>query len=388
MKIVIAVDSFKGCISSVELNGIIADAIGDVFPTAEVVKIPVADGGEGWVDALMPALGGQKITCKVSGPLRNSINASYAWIEDSKTAVIEMAAASGISLIPWKEGNVMCTTTRGTGELIADALDRGCKNIWLGIGGSATNDAGVGMLQALGFQFKDKYGQEVKDGGAYLSEITHIDDSMVHPLLSLCRIEVATDVRNPFYGKEGAAYVFASQKGASEKQIVLLDNGLKHFAELLYTVYGVDLQTCPGSGAAGGLGGSCHLFFHAPLLSGVSMMKRILNFDEIIRDADLIVTGEGRIDAQTEQGKLIWGVLDSAKRYHVPVVAITGNCADLTEKMQEEPLLAVFPIHAAPITLEEAMRISYTRSQVSRTIHSVMKLISFEKKLVCDGYIC
>lgn len=224
-----------------ELNQVISDAIHDILPTAEVVKIPVADGGEGWVDALMQVLGGERITCWVEDPLGNLVQASYAWVEETKTAVIEMAAASGISLIPWKEGNVMYTTTKGTGELIADALERGCKRIWLGIGGSATNDAGIGMLQALGFHFRDKDGQEIKGGGAYLKEIAEMDDSMANPLLSSCRIEVATDVRNPFYGKEGAAYVFARQKGASEEQVALLDEGLHHLADKIQKQYGVDL---------------------------------------------------------------------------------------------------------------------------------------------------
>lgn len=363
-----------------ELNQVISDAIHDILPAAEVVKIPVADGGEGWVDALMPVLGGERITCWVEDPLGNPVQASYAWVEETKTAVIEMAVASGISLIPWKEGNVMYTTTKGTGELIADALERGCKRIWLGIGGSATNDAGIGMLQALGFHFRDKDGQEIKEGGVYLKEIAEMDDSMANPLLSSCRIEVATDVRNPFYGKEGAAYVFARQKGASEEQVALLDEGLRHLADKIQKQYGVDLQDCPGSGAAGGLGGGCYLFLHAPLLSGISMLKRILHFDETIQDADLIITGEGKMDVQTEQGKLLWGILESAGKYHVPVVAITGNCAEQSGKMEENPLLATFPIHPAPVSLPDAMQPDYARLQVSRTIHSVIKLISFGKK--------
>ena len=259
MKIVVAVDSFKGCVSSVELGEVIADAIQDIFPKAKIVKIPVADGGEGWVDALQPVLGGERITCLVHGPLRNQVRASYAWIEDTKTAVIEMAAASGISLMQIQEGNVMRSTTFGTGELIVDALNRGCEKICLGIGGSATNDAGIGMLQALGFHFRDKEGQEIKDGGAHLKEIADIDDSMANPLLLSCKIEVATDVRNQLYGKYGAAYMFARQKGATDEQIALLDDGLRHLANEIRKKYGVDLQDCPGSGAAGGLGGSCHV---------------------------------------------------------------------------------------------------------------------------------
>lgn len=272
-----------------ELNQVISDAIHDILPAAEVVKIPVADGGEGWVDALMPVLGGERITCWVEDPLGNPVQASYAWVEETKTAVIEMAAASGISLIPWKEG---------------------------------------------------------------------------------------------------AAYVFARQKGASEEQVALLDEGLRHLADKIQKQYGVDLQDCPGSGAAGGLGGGCYLFLHAPLLSGISMLKRILHFDETIQDADLIITGEGKMDVQTEQGKLLWGILESAGKYHVPVVAITGNCAEQSGKMEENPLLATFPIHPAPVSLSDAMQPDYARLQVNRTIHSVIKLISFGKKLARDGYIC
>lgn len=384
MKIVIAIDSFKGCLSSAELADIIAQAAMDISQSVEIVKMPVADGGEGWVNALTSALGGVKVSCRVNGPLREPVDAVYGWIEQNKRAIIEMASASGLSLVSPQKRNIMAATTVGTGELIADALSRGCRHILLGLGGSATNDAGIGMLQALGFRFFDAAGNRIGDGGATLNNISYIDTSGVNPLLSGCRIDVATDVRNPFYGADGAAYVFAPQKGATEEQVKVLDDGLRHLAELIKTLFGIDLQTCEGSGAAGGMGGCCKAFFGASLLSGIALVKEILHFDDIARSSDLIITGEGRIDSQTVGGKLLSGIMDTAKKCNVPVIALTGDCYHIPPQLEYEPLLSVFPIQPAPVSLETAVNPVYAKRQIERTIHSIMKLVKFEKNLVFD----
>ncbi len=379
MKTVIAIDSFKGCLSSSRLGAVIAEAIHDIDPSAEVVQMPIADGGEGWVDALLPVVGGEKITCRVQGPLRHPVEATYGWSASQRLAVIEMAAASGLCLIPSREGNVMHTTTYGTGELIADALQRGCRRILLGIGGSATNDAGVGMLQALGFRFLSDKGREVADGGIGLEEVSRVDRSAVNPLLKTCRIEVATDVRNPFYGPQGAASVFAPQKGASPEQVKRLDSGLRHFAEWAKEQYKVDLQQCPGAGAAGGMGGGSLLFLEATLTSGIEMVKSLLHFDEQIRNADFIITGEGRIDSQTEQGKLLSGILQAAHSYAVPVIALTGDCSAVAPSLDSDPLLSVFSIHSSPVSLEKAMDPDYAAEQLRRTVRSLAKLMILKK---------
>lgn len=273
----------------------------------------------------------------------------------------------------------MHTTTYGTGELIADALQRGCRHILLGIGGSATNDAGVGMLQALGFRFLNDDGKEVADGGIGLEEVTRVDRSAVNPLLKTCRIEVATDVCNPFYGPQGAACVFAPQKGASPEQVKRLDRGLHHFAEWAKEQYKVDLQQCPGAGAAGGMGGGALLFLEATLTSGIEMVKSLLHFNELIRHADFIITGEGRIDTQTEQGKLLSGILQAAHTYAVPVIALTGDCSAVAPSLESDPLLSVFSIHSSPVSLQKAMDPDYAAEQLRRTVHSLAKLMILKK---------
>ena len=373
-KIVIAIDSFKGCLSSQNLADAIEKGVRKVWPECRICKIPMADGGEGTVDALTQALGGEKVTCQVDGPLRAPVQAVYGWIPQRKMAVIEMASASGLPLIPWKEGNVMHTTSYGTGQLIADALQRGCKHILLGIGGSATNDAGVGMLQALGFRFLNKEGEEICDGGSCLSQITRVDGSQILPQLKTCIIEVATDVKNPFYGENGAACIFAPQKGANQEQVQQLDQGLRSFAQLIQDEMGLDIQSVAGAGAAGGLGGGCVAFLNARLISGIDQVKACVNFDSIIQDADLIITGEGKGDQQTSQGKVVNGIVKSARSYQIPVIVLTGNCMEENEDIENDSLVACFSIHPAPISLKEALEPSYTARQIGRVAQMACKL--------------
>ncbi len=378
-KIVIAIDSFKGCLSSKTLSEAITHGIKDIFPEATVRSLAIADGGEGSLDILLDALQGKRITCQVSNPLRLPVEASYGWIESQKLAIVEMASASGLTLIPFQEGNVMRTTSYGTGQLIADALHRGCRHLLLTIGGSATNDAGIGLLQALGFRFLNQEGQEVADGGVHLSDIVSVDESQVFPEVRECSFDIAVDVKNPFYGEEGAAYVFAPQKGATPGQVKQLDEAMRYWAEFVRRHYATDLQQIAGSGAAGGLGGGCAVFLKARLHSGIELIKQVLHFDEEIKDADLIITGEGKIDFQTSQGKVISGVLESAKRFQIPVIALTGNCQEANPILESEELLSVFSIQAAPVTLNEAMEPSYTYRQTRQVVKNLMKLI----RLLC-----
>ena len=374
-KIVIAIDSFKGCLSSKALADAVQQGIKSVFPSALVCKLSIADGGEGTVDALVEALQGERITCQVSGPLRNPVAATYGWVERQKLAIIELAAASGLPLIPYEQGNVMRTTTYGTGQLVADALRRGCRKVLLAIGGSATNDAGIGLLQALGYRFLDKEGNEVADGGAHLGEIVRVDEAQVMPEVADCEFEVLVDVTNPFYGERGAAQVFAPQKGATPQQVLALDRAMRKWADYMLGRYGIDVQQLEGSGAAGGVGGGCAVFLRARLESGIASIKRVLHFDELIEGADLIITGEGKIDGQTSQGKVISGVLESAKRLQIPVIALTGNCQERNPILESEEWLSVFSIQAAPTTLKEAMNPSYTYLQTRQTTKNIMKLI-------------
>ena len=373
--IIVALDSFKGSLSSKELGNAVEAGIRNILPESHISVLPVADGGEGFVESLMQTLGGKLITVTVHDPLNNPTSAQYAIAADNKTAIIEMASASGISLIPYHTGNVMRTTTYGTGELISDALQRGCRNIILGIGGSATNDAGTGMLQALGYRILDRNGEDVSPGGEHLREIVSIDGRDAISELQSCSFTVATDVDNPFYGEEGAAYVFGPQKGATPEMVRQLDEGMRHLSKIVMQEKDINLQNISGSGAAGGLGGICHAFLGAQILPGIEFVLQQIHFDSLLPAADLVITGEGKIDRQTKHGKVISGIAGHAKAFGVPVVAITGNSENVGPELFSEGLTACFPIHPAPITLSEALDAGYTRRSVQRITEQIMRLL-------------
>lgn len=382
MKIVIAVDSFKGCLSSSSIAEAVEEGILNVLPGCEVIKVPIADGGEGTVEALVDATRGKIITLPVHNPLMQPIRASYGMTGDGQTAIIEMSAASGLSLIPPKPGNVMHTTTFGTGEMIADAIKQGCRNFIIGVGGSATNDAGIGMMQALGVRFTDETGNEVEKGGKSLSAIRSIDTQYQLTELQDCTFHIATDVTNPFYGPQGAAHIFGSQKGGDEEQIEILDKGMKHLAGLILETSGKDIERLPGAGAGGGMGGGCIAFLQANISSGIELIMDYLHFNEIIRGADLVITGEGKIDQQTLFGKVPVGIARTAASQHIPVIAITGQL-DITadKELREAGLSAIFPIHPAPISLEKAMQSDYAYRNIRRTIEQICyAFTSFVKK--------
>ncbi|MCM4155736.1 glycerate kinase [Gramella sp. AN32] len=373
-KIVIASDSFKGSVSSIEVAQIAETAVHNIFPECEVLKIPVADGGEGTVDVLVSVMNGNIISCRVKGPLMEPVLARYGIIEDEKTAVIEMASASGLTLVPVEKQNPMLTSTYGTGELIKDALLRGCTNFLVGIGGSATNDAGTGMLQALGFRFLDNKGKELGGGGKILTRICSIDDSKVVPEVKQAKFTVACDVNNPFSGIDGAAYVYARQKGADEQMIHDLDIGLKNFAEVIKNQKNKDIDSVPGAGAAGGIGGGFLAFLNANLKPGIEMVLDCIGFDSLIFGADLIITGEGKLDKQTGMGKVPAGVLIAAKKKEIPVIAI-GGCIEEIEDLNNAGFLAVLSLLPYPVTLRQAMNKEFTLENIKRTLEQQFRVI-------------
>ncbi len=372
-KIVVASDSFKGCLTSLEVARAAEDGIRKVFPDCEVVRIPVADGGEGTTEALVAAMNGRFISCDVHDPLMNPIRAEYGILGDGLTAVIEMASASGLPLVPPEKRNPMLTTTYGTGELIKDALQRGCRRFLIGIGGSATNDAGTGMLQALGFRFLDYKGNELEKGGRILEQIASIDSAKAIPALQESVFTIACDVNNPFSGKNGAAFVYARQKGADDTMIGQLDRGLKRFATVIRTLEGKDIDTIPGAGAAGGLGGGFLAFLQATLKPGIQMVLEALDFDSRIQNADLIITGEGKLDRQTGMGKTPAGILEAGKRLQIPVVAI-GGVVEETDELIRQGFLAVMSIQPGPVSPEQAMDKSFAYRQIERTVEQIIRL--------------
>lgn len=374
-KIVIASDSFKGSLSSAEVAACGERAVHRLFPDCKVVQLPVADGGEGTVETLTAALGGQSVTAIVHDPLGRLITARYGWIAQEQTALIEMAAASGLPLLPLEERNPWLTSTYGTGELIRNALERGCHKFLIAIGGSATNDGGMGLLQALGFRFLDAEGKELPGCGGSLQQIQQIDSSGVLVDLAQCRFTVACDVTNPFYGPTGAAYVFAPQKGADAEMVEALDQGLRHFAQLIHTTQGIAIDQLAGAGAAGGLGGGLVAFLNARLTPGIEMVLDALRFDTQITGADLIITGEGKLDAQTCMGKTPLGILRRAQQQGIPVVAL-GGAVEASEALNQCGFLAVFPILPYPTSLTEAMDSSFTQQNIERTIAQVLRLFS------------
>ena len=374
-KIVIASDSFKGSLSSAEVAACGERAVHRLLPDCEVVQLPVADGGEGTVETLTAALGGQSVATVVHDPLGRLITAQYGWIAHEQTAIIEMAAASGLPLLQPDERNPWLTSTYGTGELIREALARGCRKCLLAIGGSATNDGGMGLLQALGFRFLDAEGEELAGCGGSLARIEQIDTSGALPALTECAFTVACDVTNPFYGPEGAAYVFAPQKGADAEMVEALDQGLRHFAQWIHTTQGIAIDHLPGAGAAGGLGGGLVAFLHARLTPGIEMVLDALQFDTQIAGADLILTGEGKLDAQTCMGKTPLGILRRAQRQGIPVVAI-GGAVEASELLNQCGFLAVLPILPYPTSLAKAMDPTFTRQNIERTLTQVLRLYS------------
>lgn len=335
MKFILAPDKYKGSLTGREFCETVARGLTKVFPNAELIHRPLADGGDGTIDVVGDYLNASKVTVTVKDPLFRNIDSHYLLSEDKQTAFIEMSEASGYKLLQKQEMNCMETTSYGTGELILDALEKGARNIVLGIGGSATNDGGMGMAKALGYVFLDVNGNELEPVGKNLGKVKEIQKNEVNSKLLDAKIQVACDVNNPFYGENGAAKVYGAQKGASEEEIVLLDKGLQSFAKVLQTAFGVDVQQIAGAGAAGGLGGGAVVFLNAELASGVDLVMELAQFDAVLQGADWVITGEGQLDGQTLSGKTINGVVGSAKKYDIPVAAFCGSVDISIEAMQD-----------------------------------------------------
>ncbi len=375
MRIVIAIDSFKGSLTSFQAGNAVKDAALKVDSKAEVFIRPLADGGEGTVEALSTCLGGKNIELTVSGPLLKPVEGRYCILGNNTTAVIEMASAAGITLVSQEERNPLMTTTYGVGEIIKDAIKRGCRHFIVGIGGSATNDGGVGMLSALGFEFLNKNNQSISLGARGLKELYSISAQNVIPELKECTFRIACDVTNPLCGENGCSSVFGPQKGATPQMITDMDLWLKNYAEIAKTVSSKANINYPGAGAAGGLGFAFLTFTNATLERGVNIILDETNLEEYIKDADLVVTGEGRLDAQTVMGKAPIGVAKLAKKYGKKVIAFSGCVTEDACVCNEHGIDAFFPIMRTVVTLEEALKHENAYKNLSDTAYQVFRLI-------------
>lgn len=381
-KIIIASDSFKGCLTSEEVAAAVASGIREVLPDCRIIRIPMADGGEGTAKTLATSLDGSLIEVTVSGPSGRSTEASYGIFRSREglTAVVESAQACGLTLLGTDELDPFETSTSGVGELILDAADKGCRNFIIGLGGSATNDGGSGMLEALGFVFRDDSGNIINGCcGRVLADIASIDDSMVSMKIRDSRFIAACDVNTPFYGKEGATRIFAPQKGADAETVERLEAGMKSFAEVIMTKYGTDLSGIPGSGAAGGLGGALMACLGAELKRGTDIVLDALGFDELIKDADLIITGEGKIDSQSRKGKVISGILERAGRHGIPVIAIAGMVEYESGSLEDMGFAAILPTGPAPQNesdLRHAMQPEVASGNISSAVSKALRELS------------
>lgn len=379
MRIVVASDSFKGSLSSMQVADAAACGVTDVLPDSDVIKVNVADGGEGTVSALVEGLGGEYRLLTVSDPLGRPVNVSYGFVDGGCTAVMEMSAASGLPLLGQGERNPMLTSTYGTGEMISHALGLGCRKFLVGIGGSATNDAGTGMLTALGYRFLDGSGRQLDGCGLSLGKICSVDSSGAVPGLKESEFIIACDVDNPFCGKNGAAFIFAPQKGAGPDMVAELDRGMSFFAETVRNFSGMDISSVPGAGAAGGLGGAFLAFLNAKLVPGIEMVLDAIHFDSIIAGADLVITGEGRIDAQTAMGKTPIGILGRAGKQGIPVIAIAGK-VEYSESVSSMGFASLVQVTPDGMPLETAMSEKVALSNVRKAVSSAIVEYLKERK--------
>ncbi len=373
MRIVVAPDSFKECLSAIQVAFAISDGIRQIIPEARITSIPIADGGEGTVEALVTATGGQIIKTKTVDPLSRSIQSFYGVLGDGETAVIEMAAASGLELLFPEERNPLVTSTFGTGLLIKTAMEAGFRKIILGIGGSATNDGGAGLAQALGFGLLNAKGKSIGPGGGALSELHSISNTHVHTLLRNTKITVACDVRNPLLGIKGATRIYGPQKGATPEILDLLETNLTHFSQLINQEFGTDCTDVPGAGAAGGLGFGLLNFCRAEIVPGFELISQLTRLENHISQASLVFTAEGKIDSQTAYGKTASGVARMAKKHQVPVIALAGAVTIDLAELHEQGITSVFAIGDQPMSLDE----SKARSEelLCSTAGQIMRLI-------------
>lgn len=373
MKIVIAMDSFKGSLNSVEAGNAVRNGIRKAKQAAIIVS-PISDGGEGTVEALIYGLGGQKVSVTVAGPLGHDVVATYGIIPDRNLAVMEMAQAAGITLVdeldPWG------ATTYGVGQMILDAIEKGCREFVIGIGGSATSEAGIGMLTALGYEFYDFEGKQLLPVLESLEKIARIDDENVNPILKESNFKIVCDVTNPLCGKEGAAYIFGPQKGIKDNELEKADRALANFAQVVTEYFEIDNSRCPGAGAAGGLGFAFLSFFkNSSLQSGIDIMVNLTGLDGLMEGADIVVTGEGKMDGQTAMGKVPVGVAKIAKKYDCKVIAIAGCITEDARECNKCGIDAIFPIAPGPISLDEAMDKETAKKNLMNTAEQIFRLL-------------
>lgn len=375
MKVVIAIDSLKGSLSSMEAGTAIKDGILAAKPDAEVIVKPLADGGEGTTDALIEGMNGERIDLTVTGPMHTPVDAYYGYLKDTNTAVMEIASAAGITLVPDSEKNPLLATSYGVGEMINDAIQRGCRNFIIGIGGSVTNDGGIGMLKALGVRFLDENGEDAGEGGQALAKVARIDVSGMNPLLKECHIQVACDVNNPLCGENGSTYVYGPQKGVTEDMKKTLDEAMAHFARVTSETLENDYMNTPGAGAAGGLGYAFLAYTGAALTPGIELILDAVGLEEELSGADVVVTGEGRLDFQTAMGKAPVGVARLAKKYNAKVIAFAGSVTKEATACNKEGIDAFFPILRSVCTLAEAMDPVAARNNMTATVEQVFRLL-------------
>ena len=375
MKAVVAIDSFKGSLSSLEAGDAVRTGILQADPEAQVIVRPLADGGEGTVEALTIGMGGTIMTVPVTGPLGEKVNAEYGILADGKTAVMEMSQAAGITLVRDEDRNPLKATTRGVGEMILDAISRGCRHFIMGIGGSATNDGGIGMLQALGFDLLDKDGNHAAPGAQGLENLAEISSANVSPELASCSFRIACDVTNPLCGEKGCSAVFGPQKGADSPMILKMDGWLSNYAEVAKKNFSKADPKYPGTGAAGGLGFAFLTFTNAVLESGIKIVLDETRLEDYIKEADIVVTGEGRLDGQTVMGKAPVGVAEIAKRYNKKVVAFAGSVAKDAKACNSHGIDAYFSILRGICTLQEAMDKDTAAQNLGDTAEQVFRLV-------------
>ncbi|WP_028115138.1 glycerate kinase [Ferrimonas senticii] len=377
MKIVIAPDSFKETLTALEVASHIETGIRRVLADAEIIKLPAADGGEGTVEAMVAATGGEFKQATVTGPLGQSVSARFALLGDGSSAIIEMAEASGLHLVPPTQRDPRITCSYGTGELIKAALDCGISTLLLGLGGSATNDGGAGMLRALGVKLLDHNGNSLSGGGAELARLASIDISELDPRLTQIQVQVACDVNNPLCGERGASAIFGPQKGATPKMVAELDNALQHFGNVIEQQLGKSVLNTPGAGAAGGMGAAALAFLSATMRPGVELVMDAIGIDEVLKGADLVITGEGRMDAQTIAGKTPIGVAKRAKAQQIPVIAIAGCLREDAHVVLDHGIDAIFDCVTGSMDFEQIKRLSASNlAQMAENIMRVWQLAS------------
>lgn len=377
MRILIAPDSFKESLTAVQVAEYMAAGVRKVYPEAGIKQVPLSDGGEGLTESLTSAMGGVIKYCQVTGPLGEKVHAAYGMV-DSHTAIIEMAQASGLELVPRHQRNPMTATTFGTGELIKAALDEGCRTIIIGIGGSATNDGGAGMAQALGARLLDSSGREISWGGAGLLQLERIDITHLDPRLAEAEVRVACDVNNPLFGPQGASYVYGPQKGADADMVKTLDQALQHWAKVINRDMGMDVANIPGAGAAGGLGAGLLAFAGGKLQPGLDLVLDVLHMEDILASGlDLVITGEGSINEQSLYGKVPVGLARRAKQHGIPVVAIVGSIGPGAEAAYQHGIDALLSIAPGPITLDESL--NRAGELIREAAHTALRLFRIGK---------